>query len=136
MQSSIGSTGRHDGILPRRTGALSDDSTYDGPGIALVFGKFVDLYQELRSANIDTARMTARCYDSCCVFVLRTLASLEADLVPCVYSLEQVEQHLYDGSEIRPNQDHSVSPRKVTPAGKRVPRVHVVPDSSNGSDVD
>jgi hypothetical protein len=80
--------------------------------------------------------MTARYCDSCRVFVLRALASLEADLVPCVYSLKRVEQHLYDGSEVPPNQDHGVSPRKVTPAGKRVPRVHVVPDSSDGSDVD
>jgi hypothetical protein len=135
-QSSVGSTGGHDGTSSRHTSALSDDSTCDGPGIALVFGKFVDLYQELRSANTDTARMTARCCDSCRVFVLRALGSLEADLVPCVHGLERVEQHLYDGSEVRPNQDHGVSPRKVTPAGKRVPRVHVVPDSSDGSDVD
>jgi hypothetical protein len=99
-------------------GALSGDSTCDGPGIALIFGKFVDLYQELRSVNNDTARMTARCCDSCRVFVLRALASLEADLVPCVHGLEQVEKHLYDGSEVRPRQDHGVSPRKATPGRK------------------
>jgi hypothetical protein len=44
--------------------------------------------------------MSARCCGSCRVFVLRALASLEADLVPCVYGLERVEQHLYDGSEV------------------------------------
>jgi hypothetical protein len=135
-QSSVGSTGGHDGISSRHTSALSDDSTCDGPGIALVSGKFVDLYQGLRSANTDTAKMTARCCDSCRVFVLRALASLEADLVPCVHGLERVEQHLYDGSEVRPNRDHGVSPRKVTPGKRGVPRIHVVPVSSDSSDVD
>jgi hypothetical protein len=135
-QSSVGSTGGRDGISSRHTGALSDDSTCGGPGIALVFGKFVDLYQELRSTNTDTPRMTARCCDSCRVFVLRALASLEADLVPCVHGLERVEQHLYDGSEVRPNQDHGVSPRKATPGKRGVPRIHVIPDSSDSSDVD
>jgi hypothetical protein len=86
--------------------------------------------------NNDTARMTARCCDSCRVFVWRALASLEADLVPCVHGLEQVEKHLYDGSEVRPSQDHGVSPRKATPGGKGVRRVHVVPDSSDSSEVD
>jgi hypothetical protein len=117
-------------------GALSSGSTCDGPGIALIFGKLVDLYQELRSVNNDTARMTARCCDSCHVFVLRALASLEADLVPCVHGLEQVEKHLYGGSEVRPSQDHSVSPRKATSGRKGVPRIRVVPDSSDGSEVD
>jgi hypothetical protein len=43
---------------------------------------------------------------------------LEADLVLCVHGLERVEQHLYDGSEVRPGRDHGVSPRKATPGGK------------------
>lgn len=43
-QSSVGSAGGHDGISSRHTGAFGDNSTCDGPGIALVFGKFVDLY--------------------------------------------------------------------------------------------
>jgi hypothetical protein len=80
--------------------------------------------------------MTARCYDSCCVFVLRALASLEADLIPYVHGLKQVEKHLYDGSEVRPSQDHGVSPRKATPGRKGVPRMQVIPDSSDGSEVD
>jgi hypothetical protein len=77
--------------------------------------------------------MTARCCDSCRVFVLRALASLEADLVPCVHGLEQVEKHLYGGSEVRPSQDHGVSPRKATSGRKGVPRIRVVPDSSDTS---
>ena len=135
-QSSVGSAGRQEGVSSQHTGALGDDSTCDGPGIALVLGKFVDLYQELRSVNTDTARMTARCCDSCRVFVLRALASLEADLVPCVHGLERVEQHLYDGSEVRPSQDHGVSPRKATPGGKGVPRMQIISDSSDNSEVD
>jgi len=131
-QSSAGG----DDVPPQHMGALSGDSTCDGPGIALIFGKFVDLYQELRSVNNDTARMTARCCDSCRVFVLRALASLEADLVPCVHGLEQVEKHLYDGSEVRPSQDHGVSPRKVTPGRKGGPRIRVISDSSDNSEVD
>ena len=73
----------------------------DGPGIALVFRKFVDIYKELRSTDTDTARITARCYDSYRVFVLRALASLEANLVPYIYRLEQVEKHLYDSKTAR-----------------------------------
>lgn len=139
-QSSVGSPGRHDGVPPQHVGALDagsgDDSTCDGPGIALVFGKFVDLYQELKSANTDTARMTARCCDSCRVFVLRALASLEADLVPCVNGLERVGQHLYGGSEARPSQDHGVSPRRDTPGGKGIPRMQIISDSSDGPELD
>jgi hypothetical protein len=117
-------------------GTLQSGSTCDGPGIALVFGKFVDFYQELRSVNTDTARMAARCCDFCRVFVLRALAPLEADLVPCVHGLERVEQHLYDNSEVRPSQDHGVSPRKGTPGGKGVPRMQIISDSSDNSEVD
>ena len=73
---------------------------------------------------------------SCRVFVLRALASLEADLVPCVHGLERVEQHLYDGSEARPSQDHGVSPRKATPGGKGVPRMQIISDSSDNSELD
>jgi hypothetical protein len=80
--------------------------------------------------------MSARCCNSCRVFVLRALASLEADLVPCVHGLKRVEQHLYDGSEVRPSQDHGVSPRKATPGGKGVPRMQVISGSSDGSEVD
>lgn len=135
-QSSVGCVGGHDDISSRYTGAFSNNSMCDGPGIALVFGKFVDLYQELRSVNTDTARMSARCCDSCRVFALRALASLEADLVPCVHGLERVDQHLYDGSEVRPSQDHGVSPRKATPGGKGVPRMQAISDSSDDSEVD
>ena len=60
----------------------------NGPGIALVFSKFVDIYKELRSTDIDTARMIARCYNSYYVFVLHALALLEADLLPYIYRLE------------------------------------------------
>lgn len=135
-QNSLGSAGRHDSISPPHTGASGDDSTCDGLGIALVFSKFADLYQELRSVNTDTARMSARCCDSCRAFVLRALASLEADLVPCVHGLERVERHLYDGSEVRPSQDHGVSPRKATPGGKGVPQMQIILDSSDSSEVD
>lgn len=101
-----------------------------------MFGKFVDMYQELRSTDTDTARMTARCCDSCRVFVLRALASLEADLVPCVHGLEQVEKHLYDGKAVRSSQGHGVSSRKATPGGRGVPRMRVVVDSSDDQDLD
>jgi hypothetical protein len=81
-QSSVDTTGERNVASHRHTDASGDGSACDGPGIALVFGKFVDMYQELRSTDTDTARMTARCCESCRVFVLRALASLEADLVP------------------------------------------------------
>jgi hypothetical protein len=43
-----------------------------------------------------TARMTIRCCDSYRVLVLRALTCLVADLIPCVYGLEQVDRHLCD----------------------------------------
>ena len=43
-QNSVGSAGRHDGVSSQHISALGDDSTCDGPSIALVFSKFVDLY--------------------------------------------------------------------------------------------
>lgn len=94
------------------------------------------MYQELRSTDTDTARMTARCCDSCRVFVLRALASLEADLVPYVHGLERVQQYLYDGKTIRAGRDHGVSPRKTTPGGKGVPRMRAISGSSDASKVD
>jgi hypothetical protein len=110
----------------------------DGPGIALIFGKFGDMYQELRSLDTDTAKLTASCCDTCRHLVLRALASLEADLVPCVLGLEQVEQHTFDGHDVRPSQDHGISPRKqATSPGRRVgPRLHIFPDSSDSSEMD
>lgn len=133
--SVVSADGRAD-VSPRRASEPNTRSTCDGPGIALVFGKFIDLYQELRSVNTDTARMTAHCCDSCRVFVLRALASLEADLIPCVHGLERVEQHLYGGGEVQPSQGHGLSPRKITPGGKGVPRMRLISDSSDASEVD
>jgi hypothetical protein len=43
-QSSVGSAGRHDGVSSQHTSASGDGFMCDGPGIALVFSKFVDLY--------------------------------------------------------------------------------------------
>lgn len=135
-QSSVSSTGERHIASDRHTDASSGGSACDGPGIALVFGKFVDMFQELRSTDTDTARMTARCCNSCRVFVLRALASLEADLVPCVYRLEQVEKHLYNSKTVRSSQDHGVSSDKTTPGGRGVPRMRVIVDSSDDQEMD
>ena len=129
---------QHDSSLSDRTSLSATRLSCDGPGIALIFGKFVDMYQELRALDTDTARLTASCCDTCRGLVLRALASLEADLVPCVRELEQVEQHTFDGHDVRPSQDHGISPRKqATSSGRRVgPRLHIIPDSSDSSEVD
>jgi hypothetical protein len=47
------------------------------------------MYQELRSLDTDTAKLTASCCDTCRGLVLRALASLEADLMPCVKDLSR-----------------------------------------------
>jgi hypothetical protein len=95
------------------------------------------MYQELRSLDTDTAKLTASCCDTCRSLVLRALASLEADLVPCVRGLEQVEQHTFDSHDVEPSQDHGISPRKqAPPSGRKVePRIHIIPDSSDTSEV-
>jgi hypothetical protein len=55
-------------------------------------------------------------------------------------ALEQVEQHVFDGREVEPSQDHSISPRKHVlplPSNKKVgSRLHVIPDPSDSSGVD
>jgi hypothetical protein len=145
-QNSIASVGRYDGDLlprydgnlpprhdsnlpPRHDGIRDDDSGCDGPVAALTLGKFVDLYQELRSVDSDTAKMAARYCNPCRILVLRALASLEADLVPCAQGLRRVERHLHDGDKVPPGQDCGTSPRRAT-------RMRVVPDSSDDSEVD
>lgn len=76
----------------------------DQAGIALIFGKFIDMYHELRSLDADTAKLTGRCCDPRRVIVLRALASLEADLLPFARGLEQVAQPVFGGDEVRPSQ--------------------------------
>jgi hypothetical protein len=95
------------------------------------------MYQELRSLDTDTAKLTVSCCDTCRSLVLRALASLEADLVPCVRGLEQVEQHTFDGYDVGPSQDHGIPPRKqALPSGRKAgPRIHIIPDSSDTSEV-
>lgn len=129
---------QHDESISRRTSVPIDTSSCDGPGIALLFGKFVDLYQDLRSLDPDTTKLTRQCCDACRTFVLRALASLEADLVPCVQGLEQVDQHVFNGVAVQASQDHGISSRKTSPvpSKKKSPRVHVIPDSSDSSEVD
>jgi hypothetical protein len=46
------------------------------------------MYQELRSLDTDTAKLIASYCDTYRNLVLRALASLEADLVPCVRGLK------------------------------------------------
>jgi hypothetical protein len=46
------------------------------------------MYQELRSLDTDTAKLTASYCDTYRNLVLRALASLEADLVPYVRGLK------------------------------------------------
>jgi hypothetical protein len=96
------------------------------------------MYQELRTLDTDTTKLTASCCNTCRGLVLRALASLEADLVPYVRGLEQVEQYAFDGYDVRPSQDHGISPRKqAISSGRRVgPRLHTIPDSSDSSEID
>jgi hypothetical protein len=133
-----GTVSQHDSSPSDCTNIPATRFSCDGPGIALIFGKFVDMYQELRSLDADTAKLTASCCDSCRSVVLRALASLEADLVPCVRGLEQVEQHTFDGHDVGTSQNHGISPRKqAPPSGKMVgPRLRIIPDSSDTSEVD
>ena len=126
------------------TGRLESDLTFtcinmrkcDGLGITLVFGKLVDLYQELSPVNNESARMTAHYCGSCLVFVLCGFASFDADLVLCVHELERVERYLYDGCKVRPSRVRGVSLRKDTPSREGVPRGQIISDSSDSLEVD
>jgi hypothetical protein len=99
-QLAEGTVSKHDSSSSDRTSLPATRLSYNGPRIALIFGKFVDMYQELRSLDTDTTKLMASCCDTCRNLVLRTLALLEADLVPCVRGLEQVEQHTFDGHDV------------------------------------
>jgi hypothetical protein len=136
-QLAEGTVSQHDSSSSDRTHLPATRLSCDGPGIALIFGKFVDMYQELRSLDTDTAKLTVSCCDTCRSLVLRALASLEADLVPCVRGLKQVEQHTIDGHDVGPSQDHGISPRKqAPPSGRKVgPRIHIIPNSTDTSEV-
>ena len=127
-QLAEGTVSQHDSSSSDRTSLPATRLSCDGPGIALFFGKFVDMYQELRSLDIDTAELTAGYCDTCRSLVLRALASLEADLVPCIRGLEQVEQHTFDGHDVGMSQDHGISPRKqALLSGRKVgPRLHII----------
>jgi hypothetical protein len=138
MQPVEVTVSQHDSSLSDYTSLSTTRLSCDRPGITLIFGKFVDIYQELRALDTDTAKLTASCCDTCRGLVLRALASLEADLVPYVRGLEQVEQHVFDGHDVGPSQDHSISPwKQATYSGRRVgPRLHTIPDSSDSSEID
>jgi hypothetical protein len=84
MQLAEGTVSQHDSSSSDRTSLPATCLSYDRPRIALIFSKFIDMYQELRSLDTNTAKLTASYYDTCRNLVLRALASLEADLVPCV----------------------------------------------------
>jgi hypothetical protein len=99
-QLAEGTVSRHNSSSSNRTSLPATRLSCDGPGIALIFSKFVDMYQELRSLDTDTAKLTASCCDTCRNLVLHMLALLEADLVPCVRGLEQVEQYTFDGYDV------------------------------------
>jgi hypothetical protein len=105
-------------------------------GITLVFGKLVDLYQELSLVNNEAARMMAHYCGSYLVFVLCGFASFDADLVLCVHELERVERYLYDGFKVRPSRVRGVSLRKDTPSREGVPHVQIISDSSDSLEVD
>jgi hypothetical protein len=59
-QLAVGTAPQHDSLSSHRTSLPTSRLFCDGHGIALIFGKFVDMYQELRSLDTDTAKLTAR----------------------------------------------------------------------------
>lgn len=71
-QPPEGTASQHDNSLSQHSHVSTATlCSCDGPGIALIFGKFVDMYQELRSLDTDTAKLTASCCNFGRIFVLR-----------------------------------------------------------------
>jgi len=72
-----------------------------------------DLYEYFHQHGAYTTELVASCCDKCRPPVLRALACLKADLIPCVSELEGVKQHLSNDQEIPPSQDARISSVKT-----------------------
>lgn len=85
--------------------------TCDGPAVALMFRKFVDLFDEMPSLDND-ACAESRCCDNCRPLVKEKSAHLRRELVQWAAGLERVQIHTSRDHEVSPSQDHGVSPTK------------------------
>lgn len=85
--------------------------TCDGPAVALMFRKFVDLFDEMPSLDSD-ASAESRCCDNCRPLVTEKSARLRRKLVQWAADLERVRIHTSHGHEVALSQDHGVSPAR------------------------
>ena len=92
----------------------------DGPAVALMFRKFIDLFDEIPSLDTD-AGAESRCCDVCRPLVTAKSAYLRSELLQWAVKLEGVQVHTSDGVEIPPSQEHGISPSKKQPVPAQSP---------------
>jgi hypothetical protein len=92
--------------------------TCDGPAVALMFRKFIDLFDEMPSLDTD-AGVESRCCDVCRPLVTEKSAYLRSELLQWAFELEGVRVHTSGGDEISPSQEHGISPSKKQPVPVR-----------------
>jgi hypothetical protein len=92
----------------------------DGPVVALIFRKFIGLFDEMPSLDTD-AGAESRCCDVCRPLVTTKSAYLRSELLQWAVELEGVQVHTSDGEEISPSQVHGISPSKKQPVPAQSP---------------
>jgi hypothetical protein len=106
--------------------------TCDGPAIALMFRKFVELFDEMPSLDNDEGSKQ-RCCDVCRPLVARRSAILHSELEKWAAELEDVRSHTSRGDEIVPSREHNISPLKQAP--RKSPLVPIHNSDSGGSTI-
>jgi hypothetical protein len=89
-------------ILPHTREPVQQRPICDGPPVALMFRKFVDLLDEMPSLDKDTG-VDSRCCDACRSLVAQGSAYLLSELVRRANELEKVKMHTVDGNGTIPS---------------------------------
>ena len=85
--------------------------TCDGPTVAKMFRKFVDLFDEIPSLDLDPHAKN-KCCDACRPLVVKRSAYLHDVLLQWAAELEDIQEHRYDNEETSTSQHHDISPIK------------------------
>jgi hypothetical protein len=85
--------------------------TCDGPAVALLLHKFIDVFHDMPSLDNDP-KADHRCCETCRPKVLKASKVLEEVLKPCAEDLEDVENHRYGDDSLVMSQTNDNSTHK------------------------
>jgi len=97
--------------------------TCDGPAVALMFRKFIELCNEIPSLDNDGAS-ERKCCDACRPLVIQDFSRLRSELENWAAELERVESHTSDGEVIDPSQEHDISSLRQAQTRKSPVNIH------------